>query len=432
MRTQLVLLAALAGLLAGCDANEQAAHPPGDRSADAPAEWAANWPLFRGPFGDGGAADDASPPAEVDPATDVVWRVPVPAQGPGSPVIWGDRIYLTGEPDRILAFDRASGALLWDTPIGGPGEETFEPSQAGLAAPTACTDGRRVYAFFGSGVMGCVDAVTGEFLWNRPLVENPNNPFGLAASPVLYGDLVIQSVDLETDDEGDEPVFHSFVVALRAASGEEAWRAPKPTYPAWATPLVIRAGTRGGDRDVLVTIGSPWILGLDPATGEELWRAGGLAGDVAASPAAADGVVYAASDGQGPVMAVRLGGRGDVTESHVLWRWQEHMMPDTCSVACDGEHYLHVTDASRVIGLDARTGILAWDLPLEGGFQSSPVLADGRAYVFNVSGRLYVIDPAAGTVLSQAELGEDVAATPAILDGEIYVRSEGHLLRIGR
>jgi len=397
-----------------------------------PVGWGQNWPRFRGPRGDGTAAADADPPVTINLAQHVLYRVPVPARGHSSPVVWGNRIFLTGDGERIMAFDRADGKLLWDValpshpPIGPPGDEPLGQTNkdTGPAAPTPCTDGRRVYAFFGSGVLGCVD-FDGRHVWTQRLVRGrPRNGYGLAASPVLYGDLVIQLVDQGALAEENL----SFLVALRAKDGVPMWGQERPVRSSWSTPLVYR----GRESDELITSAPLWVIAYQPATGRELWRAKGLAGDVAASPIPGTGLIWTAGGvGGNEVLAVKPGGRGDVSKSGIAWA-AEASVPDASSPVCDGKHYFHLSAAGELCCLDAATGKEQWTKELDGQYWASPVLVGTRVYAVNKKGLLSVVSTADGRVLSTVKLPEDVTASPAVLGPRIYIRTAGHLMCIGR
>ncbi len=251
----------------------------------------ANWPCFRGPGCGRPAPNPGDLPSPLSLERHKVFDVALALQGASSPIIWGDRIYLTGEGGRVTACDRASGKSLWDTtlhvqaPAGGPAEDdAARSSGAGGAAPTPVTDGKFVYAFFGDGVLGCVDSGRKQ-VWARRLVEGgPKNAYGLAASPVLYGDLVIQVIDRGMNARAEA----SFIVAVSAHDGAEVWRKDRPVGSCWTTPLVVHA-TAG---DVLVTTAPPLVIAYDPRTGQERlagqglaeWRALHLAGAVRRGP----------------------------------------------------------------------------------------------------------------------------------------------------
>jgi len=394
--------------------------------------WTKNWPCFRGPAGNGTAATDADPPSRIDLARDVIYSVAVPARGHSSPIVWGKHIFLTGEGDRIMAFERASGKLLWDTaikspaPIAMPGDEKLEAigKDTGLAAPTPCTDGQRVYAFFGTGVLACVDNA-GQQVWSQRLIKGkPRNVYGLAACPVLYGDLVIQVVD-----QGSSPDDRlSFIVALRAKDGVPVWAQERPVRSSWSTPL-LHHGPQG---DELIATAPPWVIAYQPTTGAELWRAGELNGDVAASPISGKDLLYApAGQGSSELLAIKPGGKGDVTKSGVAWK-ADVPSPDAASPVCDGKRYLHITSGSELRCLDSATGKELWNKELAGMFWASPVLAGKRLYAVNTAGELSVLSTADDEVQCKVKLPEKVTASPAILGGCIYLRTAGHLMCIGK
>jgi len=392
------------------------------------------WPKFRGPTGDGLAPPTAKPIVKLDPAQHTVWKTPCPEGGFSSPIVHGDRVFLTAKGGRVLAFDRHRGRLLWDTALQVPplpplaeGADDFEPGMAGLAAPTPVTDGRRVYAFFGDGVIGAVD-FAGKQVWAKRLVVRPLNMYGLAASPVLHRGRLIQQVDLDEIEVDEEVEFRAFIVALDAANGKQLWRKGRPVYSSWPTPLVVAEG----DRFSVITCGQPWIIAYDPATGAERWRAKRLEGDVAASPVAHGDLVYASSGPAGDLLAIRLGGRGNVTDSHIAWRVKEGL-PDAPSPICDGSRYIQISDNGDVLGLDARKGTLLWTETLHGIFYASPVLAGGKAYLVNTDGLMYVMDPGTGKVVHKIKLGAkvEVNASPAFVGPYIYLRTNKHLICFG-
>lgn len=419
---------ALALALAGCEKNssEETAI-----TVVTPQEWAQNWPLFRGPAGDGHAAVDAAPPLEFDPARDVRWKTPVEAKGFSSPIVWGDRIYLSAEPNDVLAFDRTTGKQLWRRTLQAApppplpeGEWPWEPGQAGLASPTPCTDGRRVYAFYGDGVLGCVD-LAGKQVWARRLVDRPDSAYGLAASPIVHNGLIIQVVDLDYAEAEGKLVTQSFVVAVRAEDGQQVWRAERPVGGSWSTPLLVEhAG-----RTEMIIAASPWVIAYDPLNGKELWRCGGMAGDVVATPVVGDGLVLCASDPQGPLLAIRLGGSGDVTNTHVAWK-QEHDMPDTASGVLLDRRYCHMSDASILSCFNALTGEELWrdEDTFRSLFAASPVAAAGRVYWPSEDGEIFVLDLAAAEadkrVLQTWKLDDKLYASPAIVDDQVILRGE--------
>jgi len=391
------------------------------------------WPRFRGVTGDGIADEAAAPPMQVDPATDTLWKTPVPADGYSSPIVWGDRIFLTGEDHRIMAFDADRGTLLWDTalqvapePPLGEDEWPFEPGEYGTATPTACTDGRGVYAFWSTGVLGCVTP-DGKQVWAKRLVVRPPNVYGLSASPAVFEGVVVQAVDLDADEEGDEVKFRSFIVGVRASDGEQLWRKPRPVYGSWGSPLLIDdgAGTQ------LVACADPWVISYNPVNGAELWRIRGVTGEIAATPIATSKYVYAFSDPSGSILAVRRGLRGELTDSAVEWRFEDDA-PEVPSGICAGSRVVFIGSAGEVQALDAATGEPGWTLELPDTVYASPVLVAGRLLIIDTEGVLRIVDPESGTVDHEAKLGESVCASPAVVGDRIYIRTRKHLICLGK
>ena len=389
----------------------------------------ANWPMFRGPNPNGPAPDAGDPPVAIDRRKDVRFRVAAPAKGQSSPIIWGDRIYLSGEGNRIMAFERASGKLLWNTALAAPdgdaaSEEGPEPGpDTGTAAPTPVTDGQYVCASFGTGLIGCVGR-DGRQVWARRLVPGrPGSEYGLASSPALYGDRVIQVVDQGRDPEDKL----SFVVALRIKDGKEAWKTTRPVSASWSSPLLARLPAG----DTLITTALPLVIAYDPRTGAERWRAEGLPdGDFAASPIVCGGLVIALPGDGGMPLAIRPGGKGNVTRTHVIEWAGDVSAPAVSSPATDGRRYFQIRGGA-LSALSPASGKDIWSLDLEGDFWASPVVAAGRIYAIDREGTIHVVSTE-GRKLAECRLGEPVNASPAVLEGRIYVRTARGLLCIGK
>ena len=365
--------------------------------------------------------------------TDTLWKTLIPVEGHSSPIVWGNRIVLTGEEHRIMAFDADSGTLLWNTALQAPpepplGEDEwpFEPGEFGTASATACTDGEGVYAMFSTGVIGCVN-MAGEQVWVKQLVVRPPNIYGLSASPVTRDGVVVQLVDLDADEEGDEPVFRSFIAGLRATDGEQLWRKPRPVYGSWGSPLLIdeAAGAQ------VVTCATPWTIGYNPATGEELWRHRGVDGEIAATPVATATRVYAFSDPTGSLWAIRRGGRGELGDDAVDWEFEDDL-PEVPSGIVAGGNVMFISSSGRVRAIDAETGQPAWMLSLPETIYASPILAAGKLMLIDTEGAIRIVDPDSGEVVHETQLGESVTASPAIVGTRVYIRTDEHLVCLGR
>ncbi len=416
-----------AGAAGGADPAAVTPAPAADYFPSA-AEIAANWPYFRGPAGSG-ITTLTDLPETWDGASgqNVLWKTPVGLPGESSPVVWGQRIFLTGATEKrreVYCFDANSGALLWKEPVTTPHSERAEPPEimedTGFAAPTAATDGRRVFAMFASGDIAGF-SVEGKRLWVRNLGELENT-YGHATSLTLWRNRVIVVLD-----QADAKANKSQIMALDAATGETVWSTPRPVANSWVSPIIIEhAG-----REQIITASDPWAMAYDPATGKELWRMKGLRGDVAASPAYANGLVYVASD-QTCIAAIKPDGDGDITDSHVAWKQEDSGLPDMCSLLCDGPR-LYTLVFGMFYAFDALTGELLWEYDTEARHEASPSLVNGRIHLLSNEGETLIGEatPEGFKETDRAPLGEEAGASPAFAPGRIYLRGKEHLFCIG-
>lgn len=407
-----------------------------------PEEIAKQWPRFRGPGGLGISAYTDVPDAWNGPTGEgILWKAPVPLPGENSPVVWGDRVFVTGATEKkreVYCFDAATGRMLWQKPVETPEGSAAEPPEiledTGYAAPTAATDGRRVAAIFANGDVACFD-FAGRRLWARNLGPIKNS-YGYSSSLNMHLGRVLVLLD-----QGTPAKPASRLLAIDAATGKTAWETARPVAASWATPALVRAA----ERDQLVTAGNPWVIAYDPAGGAELWRAKLLDGDVAPSPTFGAGLVFAANTGT-KLAAIRPGGRGDVTESAVAWS-AEDGLPDIVSPLTDGKLVWLFTTDGLVTCYRVKDGSKAYEKELEvvekgkDGkekkvgvvVKSSPALVGDRFYVVDEKGLTHIL--AAGEefkVLAILPLGEAVRASPAFLARRIYMRGEKHLYAVGK
>ena len=402
---------------------------PAEESTELAADrYQENWPRFRGPGGMG-VVDAGDWPTEWDGASgkNVVWKTEVPAPGNSSPVIWGGRIFLTGGTEKkreVLCFAREDGRLLWRTEVPTPPD--FDPSDlylmdpTGYAAPTAVTDGERVYAFFATADLAAVD-FEGNLVWNKHLGD-PNNTYGIAVSPIFYGGQLILQFDRGTMPEDEL----SRLIAFDPKTGEEEWSVKRPVVNSWSTPVV--AETETGTE--LITSAAPWVISYDPEMGTELWRAKVLSGDVAPCPVVKDSVAYVTNE-YAKVAAIQTGGVGDVTDDRVKWTAQDGMS-DAPSPICDGDRFLQIHSRGRMTCYDAEDGELLYDERLDSSFWASPTLVGTTVYLPSAEGRTYLFEFTDKLEISSThELGEPILATPAFADSFIYIRGENHLFCIG-
>jgi len=414
---------------------------------------AQNWPSFRGPEASG-IADGQHLPVKWDAAkgAGIAWSTPVPGLAHSSPIVWGDRIFITtaisskpdasfkrglyGEGDasddvsvqrwRVLCFQRDTGKLLWEQTAyeGAPKEKRH--MKATYANPTPATDGRVVVAYFGSQGIYAYD-LEGKPLWKRDLgrvnagaYDLKDYEWGTASSPILYKDMVIVQCDQQ---EG------SFLIALDRASGKTVWKTERDELPSWGTPAIFAGKTR----TELVTNGSNAIRGYDPMTGKELWKIGGSSKITAPTPVYSGDLVLVASGRrpEAPIFAIRPGPGG---EAAVAWH-KEQRGPYMPTPLIYGE-YLYILGNGGIFDCYVfKTGEEVYRQRIEhqgSGFSGSPVASDGRIYLPSEDGDIFVVK--AGRqfeLLAKNEMGEPLMATPAIASGKLIVRTQHRLWAIG-
>jgi outer membrane protein assembly factor BamB len=423
------------GLATGSERSGEAQPDGGDKGGDpawfqSPEKLAANWPRFRGPDGSGITnIPDVPSTWDGESGENILWKVPVPLPGENSPLIWGDRIFATGateEERAVYCFDANSGDILWSAPVSTPQGARAEPPEdvmemTGYAAPTAVTDGRHVVAIFANGEVAGF-GVDGKPLWAR-FLGTPVNMYGYACSLVMWRNHVIIVFDQGGGDSGK-----SKILALDVASGETVWSTPRKAPNSWVSPIVIEVN----GKPQVITCSDPWVIAYDPATGEEIWKANCMAGDVAPSPVYQNGLVYIVSD-QACAAAIRPDGKGDVTDSKIVWEVDDSDLPDMCSLLCDGPRFYMVI-FGMLHAFDAMEGKWLWEHDLESEFQASPTLVNGTFYLLNTDGVMIMgtADNAGFKETGRTELDEECGASPSFAPGRIYLRGKEHLYCIGR
>jgi outer membrane protein assembly factor BamB len=382
-----------------------------------------DWPRWRGPDGNG-ISHETGLPVTWSTTQNVRWRVELPGEGASSPVVVGDRIFLTcafddGERRAVLCLDRRDGKELWSREIADDNPEVTSALTGHAAHTPAVADGR-VVAMFGNAGVVCYD-VDGRRQWHRDLGDFETE-LGLASSPVIQDGLVFVVCD---HDGKWYKTFDSFLIALDLKTGETRWKTDRRgLLRSWSTPIVVAAPD--GQRELVVSAQDE-LRGYDPGSGNLLWQVQGTAGWVTPSPVFADGVIYASSGKDGPTIAVRPGGRGDVTETHVVWR-QDRGGPYVCSpLLYQGR--LYVPDEHGFLRcIDARTGEVLYRQRLGGKFTASPVAAEGRVFATNETGTTLVLQDGAGfQLLARNEFDEECLASAAISHGALFFRSGQHL-----
>jgi outer membrane protein assembly factor BamB len=390
---------------------------------------AGNWPRFRGPNGSG-VAPDKGVPVRWTEKSGVLWKVEIPGSGNSSPVVWDGRLFLQSATDhdrQLLCLSAHSGKTLWKQTV--PGDKGWTHPKNSLASSTPATDGRRVYVLFWDGgkVWLAAYTVDGKPAWRRDLGRFTSQ-HGPGTSPIVYGGKVF----LANDQDGA-----AALVALDAETGKPAWQAKRRAYRAcYSTPLVLRSARGKAELIVASTAG---ITAYDPDSGTAnwwwTWHFDGMALRTVASPVAGDGLIFAASgDGSGArhAVAVRTGGKGDVTRTHLAWE-RKRDFPYVPSMLVHRGHLLAVNDHGVASCRVARTGKTVWERRLSGAVTASPLLIDGKIYVVSEKGDVFVFPAAAEfRLLAPNSVGEAVFATPAVADGKLFIRGENHLVCIGR
>jgi outer membrane protein assembly factor BamB len=383
-------------------------------------EFQANWPRFRGWDGSGAAAWD------LKTMPGILWRSAIPAPGHSSPIVWGDRVFISGGTTNrreVFCYNASSGALLWQRAIenvpGSPLKISEVAEDTGYAAPTMATDGRRVYAIFANGDLGALN-FDGSVVWTKYLGPL-KNPYGYAASLAVWGDnLLIQL------DQGETRAAGSKLISLQGASGRVLWERSRPVPASWTTPIVIEAA----GKTQIITLANPWVIAYALADGNELWRAQLLENEVVPSPVFASGFVFLLSPGA-RLMALRPNGTGDVTKTGVAWATEENV-PDIASPVGNGELVFTVTSGGMATCFGAHDGKKIWETNLDTEVQASPGLLGGRLIILGEYGALVTLQ--AGRELHEmgrTQLPDKFDASPAFANGHVFVRGVTNLYCLG-
>ena len=384
---------------------------------------ASDWPEFRGPHLNGYVAD-----AEIPQAPVVRWKADLVGRGLSSPIVVGDRVFVTcasgpkQESLHVMAFRAVDGAKLWDRELKATGRTMSHPKTC-VAAPSPCSDGKRIFAIWSCNDVAAFD-LEGNLLWLRGLtVDYPNvsNSLGMAASLVMAGETVIAPV--ENDSE-------SYTIGLDAATGRNLWKVERPKAANWCTPVLWHSD--GHSAPVAVLQGPDGLVGVDAATGSQLWEYKDSASSMSSSVVTERGI-FAASHG---VTALLPGASGEAPKQ--LWRL-EQLNASTASLVLCADKLYALNGAGVMVqgGLDGSRG---WKLRLKGPFSGSPVAGGRRIVVVNEHGLVQVVDTekAEGAVVGSLDLKDQLAdkelilSTPALRGKEIFLRSDGHLWCLGQ
>ena len=387
-------------------------------------EGEAYWPRWRGPSGQG-LVEGGGYPDTWSESENVLWKTPVPGSGNSSPIVWDDQIFLTAAYDRgqrlsLLAYRRSDGEPLWES-FAPEGRSERPHQKNGHASSTPTTDGERVYVSFGArGLLAF--SMDGDLIWNQD-VGQISNYHGTAGSPLVYRDRIIIFQDHSSG---------SFVAAFDSGTGEELWRTARQASVGWGSPIAIHVD----DHDEIIVHSQYRVQAYDPDTGLELWRCNGNTFEVVPTPVVGYGLLFCSSGRAGPTMAIRPGGTGDVTDSHLVWS-SPRGSPFVPSPILYGDQIFMVNDmASIATSFDARTGETMWQGRLgvarREGFSASPVAVDGKVFFTNDNGETFVIRSGEEfELLHVNEIGERTLASPALVGGRWYIRTGENLIAIG-
>lgn len=391
-----------------------------------------NWPRFRGPRGDGSSmATDL--PVTWSESENIVWKTPIHDRGWSSPVVWGDQIWVTtatadGREMFAVCVDRNSGRILHDVKVF----DTPEPEEIhelnSYASPTPVVEQGRAYVHFGTYGTACLDTRSAEVLWSRRDLRCDHFR-GPGSSPYLFGDLLILHFD---------GIDVQYLAAVNKRTGKTVWRSDRSTdfgdldgdfRKAYSTPIVISVG----GRSQLISPGANATMAYDPATGKEIWKVHYQGFSNTCQPLFDGELVYLTTGfGKNEIWAVRPVGRGDVTDSHVVWRSRQGVPKKPSPVLVNGLIYM-IDDSGILTCLESETGKTVWRERIGGAFSASPVVADGRIYLCDQQGTTTVIEPGREyRPLAANRLDAGCMASPAMVGRAIYPRTETHLYRIER
>ncbi len=408
-----------------------------------------NWPQWRGPTGDG-LSQETNVPVRWSASENVLWKTPLAGLGTSTPIVWENRVFITsqigagpsaggqdfeeaksaksagagsGVTFLVQALSRDDGSIVWEKRFGTEDELPQVHIKHNLASPSCVTDGERVYAWFGNGLAVAFN-LDGKLLWKRHLGQERSLfdvRWGHGSSPVLYDDSLL----LLVDHPGD-----SYLLAVDKQSGKDRWRADRGTEKrSYTTPFVIRR--EDGDQVIINT--KDRIEALDPANGQLLWHVGESNQVPIAMPVYHDGVLYSNRGYfSAPYLAVRIDGEDDGNELKLKWRIPTGG-PYVSSLVYYGGLLFMATERGIASAIDAETGQTVWKKRLGGVFTASPVIADGKVYFVEESGKTYVIEAAPEfKLVSTNDIGQRTLASPAISNGTLLLRTDSHLFALGK
>lgn len=394
-----------------------------------------NWNRFRGPTGQG-ISTEKNLPVFWGRTSNIVWKTEIPGESWSSPIVWGNRVFLTTATDggvscRVLCLDAQTGKILWNNEYFKQVPRRKEARNS-YATPTPVTDGERVYAVFADGSIVAVD-FEGRVIWtNRQFKYYSQH--GLAASPILHKDLFILPFDHSSEGDNKRvgwqiPWDESFVLCLDKKSGSLIWKTFRlRSRIGHVTPIVMEY--KGVEQ--LVTSAGDVVQGLSLSDGKQIWRIYSQGEGVVPSIVGGDGFIFATSGFEKPtIRCIRLGGEGDVTKTHIVWE-QTRGVPMVPSMLYLNPYLFAVADNGIASCFNAKTGEVIWQERLGGNYASSPVYADGKIYFLSMDGETVVVEAKPEfKIIARNPLNEQCQASMAISNGKLFIRTEKNLYCIG-
>ncbi|MBX3437175.1 MAG: PQQ-binding-like beta-propeller repeat protein [Planctomycetaceae bacterium] len=383
---------------------------------------AADWRQFRGTSGEGLA--DAAAPTDWSDGAPIAWSAELPGRGLASPIVVDGQVIVSSSSGpaqqrlHVASFDAATGQQQWDRQFWATGRTACHPTTC-VAAPTPASDGARIFAFYSTNDVVCLD-LSGNLLWFRGLTHdypNASNSLGMASSPVVVGDTVIVMVESDAD---------SFAAGLNVETGETRWRLERPRKSNWTSPVVMTDETSG--RSTVLLQSADGVCAIDPHSGEQVWNYPDGASTIPSSVIVGE-MVFVPSNG---VTALRAG-RSNPGVPEVVWN-EGGLQPGTASLAATDSRLYLVNSGGVLTCANLENGSRLWQLRLQGKFSGSPVIAGGHLFIFNQEGTGFCVQLGddKGAIVGTHEFGESFLSTPAIADGAVYVRTDGHLWKIAQ
>jgi outer membrane protein assembly factor BamB len=396
---------------------------------------AENWPGFRGPTRQG-ISNEKNLPTQWSETSNIAWKTVITGEGWSSPIVYGDRVFVStaieeGASYHLLCLDRKTGAILWDRQVLRQKPGHRQPLNS-YASSTPVTDGKNVYVVDFDGSIAAV-STEGETVWVYRDFEYFSE-HGLGVSPILYKELLIVAFDPSSSGPDpklgwQKPWDKAVILALDKNTGKVRWEGKRGlSQIAHVSPQILKVN----GKDQLISSAGNVIQGFDPDTGERIWTVSSPGEGVVPSVVVGEGLIFTASGfGDSTIRVVRAGGKGDVTKTNIVWESKEDV-PKIPSMLYVKPYLYLVTEASVAKCFKAATGEVIWRQRLGGRFSASPVWADGKIYFLSDKGTTTVIaDGAEFKVLAKNELNETCKASPAISQGNIFIRSDKHLYCIG-